>query len=174
MLWDHELIDHATGEWKVDALLDRAEREFGGYALVTLWNNYPLSGVGQRHQLACSEELPGGRPALKAAVARFHARGVRVFVDHRPWVRFPVPGYSSVEDDLVDLVRECKLDGISLDCSNGPSDPFRDALAAGAGPDKAFQPLAPPRTDLFGCEVGSWQQMTDDSTAPGHVPGSVA
>lgn len=167
MLWDNELIDHATGEWKVDAVLDRAGREFGGYDLVTLWNNYPLSGVDNRHQLAYFDELPGGRAALRDAVARFHARGVRVFVDHKPWVQAPVPGHDSIEDAFVALVRECGLDGIYLDCSAGPDDAFREALAAGAGPDKAFQSEAPARTDLFGCEVGSWQQMTDDSAAPG-------
>lgn len=167
MLWDNELIDHATGRWQVDALLDRAEREFGGYDLVTLWNNYPLSGIDCRHQLALYEDLPGGRAALRAAVARFHARGVRVFVDHKPWIPAPVPGFASVEDAFVDLVRTCDLDGIYLDCSAGPDDAFREALAAGAGPGRAFQSEAPARTDLFGCESGSWQQMTDDTAAPG-------
>ena len=31
MLWDQELIDHQSGEWKVEDLCARAEREFGGY-----------------------------------------------------------------------------------------------------------------------------------------------
>jgi hypothetical protein len=87
MLWDNELIDHKTGQWQVDRLLDRAERDFGGYDLVVLWSNYPNSGVDPRHQLAYYDELPGGRPALAAAVECFHARGVRVLLDHKPWVK---------------------------------------------------------------------------------------
>ncbi|MFQ3586960.1 MAG: SUMF1/EgtB/PvdO family nonheme iron enzyme [Fimbriimonadaceae bacterium] len=166
MVWDNELIDHATGEWKVDAYLDRGVREFAGYDLVTLWINYPLSGVDDRHHLSYFDDLPGGRRALAEAVARFHARGVRVAVPHQPWIQTPVPGFASVEDALVELVRECDIDGIFLDCSDGPSDEFRSALAA-TGRHRAFQSEAPAPLHRFGCEVGSWQQMTDDSAAPG-------
>ena len=167
MLWDHELIDHDTGAWKVDALCDRAVRDFGGYDLVVLWNNYPLSGLDPRHQLAYYDELPGGRAALAAAVARFHARGVRVLIDHKPWVPGVPAGFATVEDAFVELVCACNLDGIYLDCSSGPDEPFRQALALRAGPDKIFISEAPARLEPFGSEIGSWQQMTDDSTAPG-------
>lgn len=167
MLWDHELIDHATGAWKVDAVLDRAERDFGGYDLVVLWNNYPLSGVDDRHQMAYFDLLPGGRPALRRAVARFHERGVRVLVDHKPWVPGMPPGYTSVEEAFADLVRECDLDGIYLDCSDGPDDAFRTLLAEKAGKHRIFVSEAPARLEPFGHEIGSWQQMTDDSAAPG-------
>lgn len=167
MLWDHELIDHSTGEWKVNALCDRAERDFGGYDLVVLWNNYPLSGVDERHQIAYYDDLPGGRQALKAAVAQFHARGVRVLVDHKPWVLGAPEGFATVEEAFVELVRDCGLDGIYLDCSDGPADAFREGLAQGAGADKIFISEAPTRLEPFGSEIGCWQQMTDDSTAPG-------
>lgn len=167
MLWDHELIHHVTGQWQVDRLLDRAERDFGGYDVVVLWCNYPLSGVDGRHQMAYYHELPGGLEALRAAVARFHARGVRVLLDHKPWIPTPPPGFASVEDAFVALVRDCGLDGLFLDCSNGPADSFREAMARHAGPDKIFVSEAPSPMDPFGREVGCWQQMSDDSTAPG-------
>jgi len=167
MLWDNELIDHATGAWQVDAVCDRAERDFGGYDVVCLWCNYPLSGVDPRHQLAYYDELPGGRAALREAVARFHARGVRVLLDHKPWVPGVPPGFSSIEDAFIALVRECNLDGLFLDCSDGPAEDFRRAMAHEAGPDKIFVSEAPARLEPFGHEIGCWQQMTDDSTAPG-------
>lgn len=167
MLWDHELIDHATGRWKIDALCDRLEREFGGIDLVILWNNYPLSGLDDRHQLAYFDELPGGRTALSAAVAAFHRRGVRVLIDHKPWIPQVPPGHASVEDAFVELVSECDLDGIFLDCSDGPSDPFRERLAERAGPERIFMSEAPARLEPFGHEIASWQQMTDDSITPG-------
>ncbi len=167
MLWDNELIDHATGRWKVDALCDRAERDFGGYDLIVLWNNYPLSGVDPRHQLAYYDELPGGRVALKEAVQRFHARGVKVLIDHKPWVLGVPEGFDSVEDAFVALVKDCDLDGIYLDCSDGPDDHFREALGRGVGPERIFISEAPTRLEPFGSEIGCWQQMTDDSAAPG-------
>ena len=168
MLWDHELIDHDTGEWKVDALCDRAERDFGGYDVVVLWNNYPLTGLDPRHQIAYYDELPGGREAFRAAVRRFHARGVRVLVDHKPWVPEPTPGFDNVEDAFVDLVRECELDGIYLDCSAGPEERFRKAMESGAGRDKVFCSEAPARREpVFGHEIGSWLQFTEDTQAPG-------
>jgi formylglycine-generating enzyme required for sulfatase activity len=167
MLWDHELIDHDTDEWKVDPLLDRAERDFGGYDLVVLWNNYPLSGVDTRNQLQYYHDLPGGIEKLKAAVNRFHARGVRVLIDHKPWVLGTPEGFESMEEAFVDLVVRTELDGIYLDCSNGPKDDFRQMMAERAGPGKIFICEAPARQEPFGCAIGSWQQMTDDSITPG-------
>jgi formylglycine-generating enzyme len=168
MLWDNELIDHATGDWQVDCLLDRAERDFGGYDLVVLWSNYPNSGVDGRHQLAYYDELPGGRAALKDAVARFHARGVRVLLDHKPWVKAAVPGFPTIEDAFIDIVRECDFDGLFLDCSAGPEESFRARMTERAGPDKIFISEAPavPVAEGFS-HIGCWQQMTDDSAAPG-------
>lgn len=167
MLWDNELIDHPTGRWQVDAVCDRAAREFGGYDVVCLWCNYPLAGVDPRDQLAYYDDLPGGRAALRDAVARFHARGVRVLIPYQPWIPGVPAGYASVEEALVALVIECGLDGIFLDCSDGPTDAFRELLARQAGPDKIFVSEAPTRLEPFGTEIGCWQQMTDDSTAPG-------
>ena len=167
MLWDRELIDHDSGVWRVDAVLDRAEREFGGYDLVVLWNNYPLSGLDPRHQLAYFDDLPGGRAALRDAIARLHARGVRALLDHKPWVPGAPESYPTVEDALVALVAEAGADGIYLDCSDGPEPAFRDALARGAGPDKIFVSEAPTPPRKIGDEIGCWQQMTDDSAAPG-------
>jgi hypothetical protein len=167
MLWDEELISHPAGPWQVDRLLDRAEREFGGYDAVVLWSNYPNSGVDGRHQLAYYDELPGGRPALKAAIERFHARGVRVLLDHKPWVKAPVPGFDSIEDAFVEIVRDCNLDGLFLDCSDGPEESFRQRMAERAGPDKIFISEAPTPPAKIGSEIGCWQQMTDDSAAPG-------
>ncbi len=166
MLWDEELIDHATGTWTVDRLLDRAERDFGGYDVVVLWNNYPLSGVDARTQFDYFDDLPGGLDGLTRAVADFHRRGVRVLIDHKPWVPGLPPGMRDDAEGFARLVARCGLDGVYLDCSNGPSDRLREAIGA-LGPDKAFCSEAPARAEPWGHESQSWQQMTDDSAAPG-------
>jgi hypothetical protein len=166
MLWDEDLIDQATGTWTVDRLLDRVERDFGGWDVVVLWNNYPLSGLDRRNQFDYFDDLPGGRAGLQAAVAAFHRRGVRVMVDHKPWVPGLPPGIADDADGFARLVGECGIDGVYLDCSDGPSERLRTALAA-VGPDKAFCSEAPAKPEPFGHEVQSWQQFTDDSAAPG-------
>lgn len=167
MLWDRELVDPAVGGWQVERLLDRAERDFGGYDAVVLWSNYPLSGLDPRHQLVYYDDLPGGRAALKDAIARFHARGVRVLLDHKPWVPGVPAGFATIEDAFVALVAEVGADGLFLDCSDGPAEAFRAALARGAGPDRIFVSEAPTPPEKIGAEIGCWQQMTDDSAAPG-------
>jgi hypothetical protein len=167
MLWDHELIDHASATWQVDRLLDRAQRDFGGYDLVVLWCNYPLSGLDGRHMLAYLDELPGGRDGLRAAVARFHARGVRVLMAHQPWIPGVPEGAATLEEACARLVADTDLDGIYLDCSAGPSEAFRTTLATIAGPERIFISEAPAATDPAIAEVSSWQQMTDDATVPG-------
>jgi hypothetical protein len=167
MLWDQELIDHRTARWTVDRLCDRAERQFGGYDVVVLWNNYPLSGLDPRDQLAYFDDLPGGRAGLRDAVRRFHDRGVRVLIPHKPWVPGVPAGYASIEEALVELVVECELDGFFLDCGDGPTDAFRELLSRRGGPDRIFCSEAPARLEPTGHEVGSWMQMTDDTEAPG-------
>ena len=166
MLWDHELIDHDSGEWKVERYCDRAERDFGGYDVVCLWSNYPLTGIDDRHQFAYYGELPGGLDGLKDAVDRFHQRGVRVLLDHKPWIPRAPKGYDTIEDAFVDLVIECNLDGLFLDTQGGPKEEFRLAMAEKAGPGKIFISEAPATMKPWGSEVGCWVQMSDDSTAP--------
>ncbi|MBD3276553.1 MAG: SUMF1/EgtB/PvdO family nonheme iron enzyme [Candidatus Marinimicrobia bacterium] len=166
MLWDHELIDHRLGKWKVDRYCDRVEQEFGGYDMVCLWCNYPLTGIDDRNQFAYYGELPGGLDGLKDAVARFHRRGVRVLLDHKPWVLGVPDGFNTVEEAFVDLVMTCNLDGLFLDVQGGPQEEFRAAMAEKAGNEKIFISEAPATMNPFGSEVGCWVQMSDDSTAP--------
>jgi len=76
--------------------------------------------------------------------------------------------YAQTEEAFVDLVRECELDGVYLDCSAGPEDHFREALAVQAGPDKAFCSEASARREpRFGHEVGSRLQFTEATRAAG-------
>lgn len=161
MLWDEDLIDHATGTWTVDRLLDRAEREVGGWDVVVLWGNYPLSGLDARHQWDYYQDLPGGLDGLRDAVTAFHRRGVRVMLDHKPWVPGLPAGVADDGEAFARLAAHTGIDGLFLDCQDGPSDRLRTALGA----DKAFCSEAPAKS--VRAESQSWQQFTDDSAAPG-------
>ena len=163
MLWDERLIDHSTRTWTVDRLCDEAERDYSGFDCVVLWNNYPLSGLDGRNQFDYFDDLPGGLDGLRDAVAAFHRRGVRVMIDHKPWVPGLPAGMRDDAEGIAALVARCGIDGVYLDCQDGPSDRLREAL----GPGIAICSEAPARPEPFGHESQCWQQNTDDSAAPG-------
>jgi hypothetical protein len=47
MMCDETFYDAKAGCYKVDALLDEGQREFGGYDSVVLWHAYPRIGVDE-------------------------------------------------------------------------------------------------------------------------------
>lgn len=165
MLWDEELWN-ATNGWTVDKLLDRAEAVYGGWDHVVLWNNYPLSGVDRRDQFDYFNDLPGGLDGLKGAVADFHRRGVRVMIDHKPWVPGVPDGFISANRALAYIVEYCDLDGVYLDCGSHPKPDLKEYLEA-IGPDKVFAAEATTPLEHISYQPMSWCQFTDDSQAPG-------
>ncbi len=166
MLWDLELWDPRRRVWTVDALLDRAWRQFGGYDWVVLWNNYPITGIDQRNQYEFFDSLPGGRAGLRQCVRAFQARGVRVMIDYKPWAPGLPEGCATHAEAMAQLAADCGVDGIYLDCGDGPDEALFQSISA-LGPDKAFNSEAPIHKEKLDRELSSWLQMKDDSTAPG-------
>ena len=176
MLWDEELWDAENG-WKVDALVDRAEREYGGWDQVVLWNNYPLSGLDDRDQFDYFTDLPGGMDGLRDCVAAFHKRGVRVMLDHKPWVPGRPDGYISSNRALAHLIDYRKLDGAFLDCAAFPQAEFKkwvDSLERENIALPLFCSEAPVPPEHMHYQPWSWCQFKDDSPAPGHYAQSLA
>jgi hypothetical protein len=68
---------------------------YGGFDSVLLWHSYPNIGVDDRNQFQMLLSLPGGAPALRQAVADFHALGVRVLVPYNPWDQGTAPSNAS-------------------------------------------------------------------------------
>ena len=165
MLWDEELWHNDTG-WNVNALLDRADEMYGGWDHVVLWNNYPLSGADRRDQFDYFNDLPGGLDGLKGAVADFHKRGVRVMLDHKPWVPGIPDGYISANRALAHVVDYCDLDGVYLDCGSHPQADLKEFIE-GIGPDKVFASEATTPLEHISYQPMSWHQFVDDSEAPG-------
>jgi len=70
--------------WTVDVFLADLDVRYGGIDGVLLWGTYPNLGVDERSQFDLLEDVPGGLAGLKAVVAQFNAKGVRVGLPYNP------------------------------------------------------------------------------------------
>jgi hypothetical protein len=120
-LWDEALYDHARGTFTVDAFLDAAQRDVGGFDGVVLWHAYPVIGLDDRDQF----DLYGEVTDLPDAVAAFRRRGVKVFVSYYPWE----PGDPDrAVGELVKTVAWLDADGVFLDTLKEGAAQLRAAL----------------------------------------------
>jgi hypothetical protein len=154
-LWDETLYDHEHGRFTVDAYLDRADREFGGYDGVVLWHAYPVIGVDDRDQF----DLYRGVPELPEVVERFQRRGVKVFVTWYPWD-------GGTAEDLAKTVAWLDADGIFLDTLKEGAGELRAALDA-VRPGLLLEGESKvPLARIHDHEM-SWAQWFADSEPPG-------
>ena len=165
MLWDEELWNEKEG-YTVDRFLDRVEETFGKWDHVVLWNNYPLSGLDDRNQIDYFEDLPGGKESLKKAVANFQRRGVRVMLDHKPWVPGAPEGYADADRALLELIKYCGIDGLFLDCAAFPRGNLRPH-EKDMDLDITYCSEANTPFEHMHYQPFSWNQFKDDSKAPG-------
>jgi len=70
--------------YTVDVFLSDLDARYGGIDGVLLWGTYPNMGVDERSQFDLLEDVPGGLAGLKAVVAQFNAKGVRVGLPYNP------------------------------------------------------------------------------------------
>ena len=68
-LWDERLYDHDAGRFTVDAYVEAAARDFGGFDGVLLWHAYPIEGIDERNQF----DFYYGVPELPSVVAQLQA-----------------------------------------------------------------------------------------------------
>lgn len=115
LMLNDERFYHPDRGYTVDAFLDEADREFGGYDGMVLWHAYPRIGVDQRNQFDMYRDMPGGLQGLREAVAKLHRRNVKVFIDYNPWDQ----GTRREEKDdmslVLETIRAIDADGIFLD-----------------------------------------------------------
>jgi len=161
-LWDETLYDHERGAFTVDAFLDAAERDFGGFDGVVLWHAYPVIGLDDRNQFDYYRDVP----ELPDVVRAFQDRGVRVFVDYNPWDvgtrREPVTD----ADAVAALVGKLNVDGVFLDTLKEGAGELRGALDA-VRPNVVLEGES--RVPLARIEdhAMSWAQWFADSDTPG-------
>jgi len=165
MVWDGMFYDPRQGRYTVDAFLDRCNTQFGGIDLVLIWNTYPRTGVDPRTQFDHWRDVPGGLPALREAVERFHARDVKVTIPYKHWDTQTRDGGGDHLAELADLARQLDIDGVFLDCAAFPRPGFREALEA-VKPGIMFYSEATSGLDHLHENEGSWMQFVDEPTPP--------
>jgi formylglycine-generating enzyme len=160
-LWDELLYDHAAARFTPERFCAESEREFGGFDGIVLWHAYPVIGVDERNQFDYYRDVPG----LRALVADFQARGIRVFVNYNPWDtgtrREPVG-----DDEAVgQIARELGADGVFLDTMKEA----QPGLRAAVGPDVAFEGESTLPLARICDHHLSWAQWFADSAVPGVI-----
>ncbi|MDQ1257270.1 MAG: SUMF1/EgtB/PvdO family nonheme iron enzyme, partial [Candidatus Hydrogenedentes bacterium] len=160
-MYDRAFYDPSAG-YTVDRFLDDGAREFGGYDAVVLWQAYPRIGVDQRNQFDFYRDMPGGLEGIRGAVRKFHARGVKVFIDYNPWDRGTRSSGKPDEEALAEIVSAIEADGIFLDTMLGGSAELRKAIDA-ARPGVVFAPEGHPAVEQLGICNESWAQGLQES-----------
>jgi formylglycine-generating enzyme required for sulfatase activity len=159
-LWDEQLYDHRRHRFTPEAFL-AADAGFGGYDAVVLWHTYPLIGIDGRDQFDLYRDVPG----LPDLVAKFHERGVRVFMEYQNW---DIGGRTDRDDaaELVALVRATAVDGVFLDTMREAPPDVRAALDATARGIVLEGESNIPLARIADHEM-SWAQWQADSQTPG-------
>ena len=162
MMFDREWVDPVKSEFKVEAWLDRMERDFGGIDGLVLWQAYPRIGVDERNQFDHYREVPG----LKKVVDRIHARGVKTILAYNPWDTGTRREGKSDELVLVDMVRDFGFDGVFLDTLRDGGRTLRPALDH-AKPGVVLESELDLPVTAVKDHHASWAQWFGDSEAPG-------
>ncbi|WP_406108850.1 SUMF1/EgtB/PvdO family nonheme iron enzyme [Micromonospora globbae] len=161
-LWDETLYDHARGVFTIDAFLDAAERDFGGFDGVVLWHAYPVIGVDERNQFDWYRDVP----ELPEVVRAFQARGVRVFVDYNPWDTGTRREAGSDAEEVAALAGKLGVDGVFLDTLKEGAGELRAALDA-VRPGLVLEGESRVPLARIGDHAMSWAQWFADSPVPG-------
>jgi hypothetical protein len=136
MVHDRYFYDPVARKYTVDRYLDDVDARYGGIDSVLLWHTYPNLGIDNRSQFDLFRDFPGGLPAVRAMIERFHQRGVRVLFPVMMWDQ------GTRDEGLTDQVAIAKelaaveADGINGDTMFGLSRSFRTAS------DQTGHPLA--------------------------------
>ena len=158
-LWDELLYDHGRGVFTVARYLDAAERDFGGFDGITLWNAYPVLGIDERNHFAWFEDVA----ELPDVVAQFQARGVHVYLSYYPW---ETGSGAEAIGTVAGLVRKLGVDGVFLDTAKEASDALRAALDE-IDPALTLEGESKVPLPRVAAQTMSWAQWFADSPTPG-------
>jgi gamma-glutamyl hercynylcysteine S-oxide synthase len=136
MVHDRYFYDRVVAKYTVDRYLDDVDTRYGGIDSVLLWHTYPNLGIDNRNQFDLFRDLPGGVPAVRAMIERFHQRGVRVLFPVMMWDQGTRDEGVSDQAAIAKELAAVAADGINGDTMFGITRGFRVAS------DQTGHPLA--------------------------------
>jgi len=128
MLYDQTFFDHSSGQYQVEAFLQQAMEDFGGFDHLILWHAYPRIGADHRNQFDFYRDMPGGLNGLRDVVRRCHRLGAKALIVYKPWDIGTRREAVSDVDALVTLVRTIEADGVYLDTMSEAPQGLRKGL----------------------------------------------
>src|SRR5450631_2558814 len=135
MVQDRYFYDPVAGRYTVDRYVDDLERRYGGIDSVLIWPTHPNMGIDNRNQHDLIRSMPGGVAGVKAMIADFHRRGVRVLFPMMLWDQgtrdFGTPEPQALAEELAAV----GADGINGDTMQAVARAYRTAS------DKTGHPL---------------------------------
>lgn len=164
--YDTAFYDRQSRCYRIDALLDEGEREFGGYDQILLWQPYPRFGICPRTQWEIWQDMPGGLPALRAIVKRCHERGVKVLLNYirwdangvvQNWTQGAQENYAAHGRELALLLEATGADGIFGDTLKDCPSELRLALDR-IRPGLHYEGEYAPENEHLGPFDASWTQ----------------
>jgi formylglycine-generating enzyme required for sulfatase activity len=166
MLYDEQLFNSRTQSYQLDALLESARENFGGYDAIVLWHAYPRIGTDPRNQFDFYRDMPGGILGLRKLIRQCHDANTRVFINYNPWdtgtQREPRPD----SEALALMLQALNADGIFLDTMPHGDTSFSSQLQAAKPGAVLESELALPIEHIPTHHL-SWAQWLPDSHAPG-------
>lgn len=139
MAHDRYFYDPVSGKYTVARYLDDLKNRYGGIDAVLIWPTYPNIGIDNRNQFDLIRDMPGGIAGLRAMVAAFHRRGVRVLFPYNPWDQGTRPEGAPDWQAVAKLMAAIGADGINGDTMGAVPRAFR-AASDRTGHPIAFEP----------------------------------
>jgi gamma-glutamyl hercynylcysteine S-oxide synthase len=157
MAHDPYFYDPVAGKYTVDRYLDDLEKRLGGIDSVLIWPTYPNMGIDNRNQHDLIRSMPGGVAGVKAMIADFHRRGVRVLFPMMMWDQGTRQPDHSWPDEIASLMAEIGADGINGDTQDGVPLAFSLAADKTAHP-LVFEPEGGPSDEALAWNLMTWGQ----------------
>jgi gamma-glutamyl hercynylcysteine S-oxide synthase len=139
MVEDRYFYDPVARKYTVDRYLDDLDARYGGIDSVLVWPVYPNVGIDNRSQHDLLRDLPGGLDGVRAMIADFHRRGVKVLFPMMPWEAGTREEGAALKDAMARDFKQAGIDGVNGDTMSGIGKEFLAAVDA-VGHPLAFQP----------------------------------
>ena len=154
MVEDRYLYDSTNNRYTIDRYLDDVNRRYGGIDSILLWPVYPNLGIDNRNQLDMIRAMPGGVAGVKAMIAEFHHRGIRVLFPMNMWDQGTRPPGEPWPAAIAELMKEIGADGVNGDTQHGVPPAFPAAA------DRIGHPLAYQPEESFSDEGVAWNILS--------------